>query len=53
MENLREKKKELINFIMWKMKNSSEEDKKETLKKIKGKSYVNLREWAIRNGFID
>lgn len=48
------KKQELINFIInYKLKHVSKEERDNTLELIKNKSYADLREWAIRNDFID
>ena len=47
------KKQELLNFIKWKIRFFTEQEQKETLQKCKNMSYKALREWAIRNDFID
>lgn len=47
------KKKELINFIMWKLRYETAERRAEVLKYIKKLSWANLQAYAIRNDFID
>lgn len=48
-----EKKKELISHIMWKLRSETEEKRAETLKYIRKLSYSDLKEYAIKNDFID
>jgi hypothetical protein len=45
------KKKELLNFIKWKLDYRG--DLPELLKRLDCMSYSDLREWAIRNDIID
>ncbi len=48
-----EKKKELTSHIMWKLRSETEEKRAETLKYIRKLSYSDLKEYAIKNDFID
>ena len=47
------KKQELINFIMWKLRYQSTDERESLRKQLKKLSWANLQAYAIRNDFID